>query len=431
MSDLHGTKNNDKNTDAVREPRPSFRAKAAAAAVGNGDGDVWEEFLMVCQLEDKLVVRSYFKNSRTQKKVWDEPPTGASHVQAASATMRHQVEDELKNLQLAMDVQSGNNSHENVPNETDGKNDDKKKSKKGRGIFNMFRKKPKDTIAAGTNKSNTTKKNKHGKSAPIPDGDEDIQRAISLSMGLQTDSDTVATTQQAALSKYNKDRQWQEDQEALEMAKAISMSEAEAQRNGISGISSEPTSTDPSTTTTTTATAPPHKTMMGEEILQRAMLESRRTAPPPINVPAAAAMPPQDDNEVDLLGFASDSFANLDQPYPETAAFMEDSNSSFWEKKMPAKPTPSLETPSKTTTQNKAISFDPYSAAVAAAGNQESPAAAATTTKTAAAAAKMDTSTQPHALRKMDEKQKPAAAANRMIGRMFNKHAVEEEAGIV
>jgi hypothetical protein len=56
----------------------------------------------VCEMADKLMIRSYFSNKRTHERQWDEPPSGASHVIHASETMRHMAKAQLQEMQIAM-----------------------------------------------------------------------------------------------------------------------------------------------------------------------------------------------------------------------------------------------------------------------------------------------------------------------------------------
>lgn len=51
---------------------PSFKKR------GGGDNDVWIEMIATHKKSGKE--RSYFKSVNTRKKVWDEPPTGASQI---------------------------------------------------------------------------------------------------------------------------------------------------------------------------------------------------------------------------------------------------------------------------------------------------------------------------------------------------------------
>jgi hypothetical protein len=107
------------------------------------DGDTWDEYLAVCEKADtrastttrgggalsffrkkkkssnnkkgstssssssattnnnNLTIRSYFQNRRTGKKVWDEPPSGASKIVPASEEMRRMAAIQLDDLYVA------------------------------------------------------------------------------------------------------------------------------------------------------------------------------------------------------------------------------------------------------------------------------------------------------------------------------------------
>ena len=109
------------------------------------DGDTWDEYLAVCEKADtrastttsgggalsffgkkkkktgnnnnkkgstsssssattnnnNLTIRSYFQNRRTGKKVWDEPPSGASKIVPASEEMRRMANIQLGDLYVA------------------------------------------------------------------------------------------------------------------------------------------------------------------------------------------------------------------------------------------------------------------------------------------------------------------------------------------
>jgi hypothetical protein len=108
------------------------------------DGDTWDEYLAVCEKADtrastttsgggalsffgkkkkkngnsskkdstssssnattnnnNLTIRSYFQNRRTGKKVWDEPPSGASKIVPASEEMRRMAAIQLDELYVA------------------------------------------------------------------------------------------------------------------------------------------------------------------------------------------------------------------------------------------------------------------------------------------------------------------------------------------
>ncbi|GKZ01527.1 hypothetical protein MPSEU_001103300 [Mayamaea pseudoterrestris] len=88
-------------------PRQSNRVAANQTPLS--DGDVWNECLSVCEGATpsgapKLMVRSYFRNQRTQQKVWDEPPSGASSVKFASSDKRAKAQAKLNELQTTLDM---------------------------------------------------------------------------------------------------------------------------------------------------------------------------------------------------------------------------------------------------------------------------------------------------------------------------------------
>lgn len=94
----------------------------------NADGDTWQESLagrdnadtavaafifvsmsypfisrdIVCELAGKLTIRSYFSNERTQERLWDEPPSGASRLVNASDMMRKMAKIQLQEMQIAL-----------------------------------------------------------------------------------------------------------------------------------------------------------------------------------------------------------------------------------------------------------------------------------------------------------------------------------------
>lgn len=73
----------------------------------------------------KLVLRSYYQNQRTGKKVWDEPPSGASRIVPATEEMRRMAELQLDELYVPTSPSANN---EDMANNSSKKN-------KGGGIF--------------------------------------------------------------------------------------------------------------------------------------------------------------------------------------------------------------------------------------------------------------------------------------------------------
>lgn len=117
-----------KKPGAVKED-DGFVARRSLHVTGptNADGDTWQETLAVCEMADRLMIRSYFSNKRTRERQWDEPPSGASHVIHASESMRHMANAQLQEMEIAMGA---------VP-DTDKK--ERSTPKKGGGFGGFFR----------------------------------------------------------------------------------------------------------------------------------------------------------------------------------------------------------------------------------------------------------------------------------------------------
>jgi len=102
------------------------------------DGDTWQENLAVCEAAPtspdagKLVIRSYYQSSRSGKRVWDEPPSGASNIRPAPEEMRRMAKLQLTELQVAT-----GHVQDLIPDEAMPK-----KEKKRGGLF-RFKKKDK------------------------------------------------------------------------------------------------------------------------------------------------------------------------------------------------------------------------------------------------------------------------------------------------
>jgi hypothetical protein len=88
-----------------------FDARPSSNRIGNvqveADGDTWQESLAVCEAPStagayarKLVIRSYYQNKRNRLRVWDEPPSGASKILAASDEMRKMANVQLSGLHV-------------------------------------------------------------------------------------------------------------------------------------------------------------------------------------------------------------------------------------------------------------------------------------------------------------------------------------------
>lgn len=212
-------------------PRRSNRVDTAAAI---SDGDTWHERLAVCESattegRPKLQVRSYYRNARTQERVWDEPPSGAARICHATPEQRQRSEQQKLDLQSTLNMIPVD--HE-VP---DGSFGEKRKKKKG-GLFkNVFKKKDKKQVDDAK--------------------DLNLQKAIALSM--QTAA-CGGNDNPVVLFDHN-------DDDDLDMAKALSLSEVG------SGISDCKPHAKPALNEITA-------TMSEETMLQRALEESRLEA---------------------------------------------------------------------------------------------------------------------------------------------------------
>ena len=88
------------------EARPTNRLGKDHKIVA--DGDTWQEMMAVCEPRNykknndgsgpSLVIRSYYQNTRTGKRVWDEPPSGATNIIPASEEMRKMATLQLNEL---------------------------------------------------------------------------------------------------------------------------------------------------------------------------------------------------------------------------------------------------------------------------------------------------------------------------------------------
>jgi hypothetical protein len=107
------------------------------------DGDTWQETLAVCELNDKLGIRSYYTNRRTDQRVWDEPPSGASNINEASEEMREMAKVQLSEMKIVT-----------------GQVEDPDEVKKKVGIGGLFRRKKKDNLPIAARKSTTNKEGK-------------------------------------------------------------------------------------------------------------------------------------------------------------------------------------------------------------------------------------------------------------------------------
>jgi hypothetical protein len=344
------------------------RSNRVSADLAQPDGDTWRERLAVCEGQSGLVIRSYYKNSRTAGRVWDEPPSGASNIQHATADMRKHADVQLNELQFTLDmIPPEENVDADVSADNSGGADDSNKKGKKGGVFGRFRRKEKPK-----------KKTDDAK-------DLNLQRAIARSMADQkggpgSDDPVVYYDPDSPTNMA--------DDEALEMAKALSISESTNPSGGGGGsshLSSE------------------------EEMFQRALEASQRESSG-----VASYMP---DHEA--LLYQSPMDAPMPHTVAATASSMNDSHPDF-DQKMAAKPEATR--PSEL--------FDPYnnetSSQPASSNSMQGGSTYASTTAT------LDEPVSPPRPKMEadgDGKRKPGRKiARRVLG---GKKAMEDEAGVV
>jgi hypothetical protein len=126
------------------------RSNKATNAAVKADGATWKERLAVCEGvtddgQPVLKIRSYYRNHLSRDRVWDEPPSGASEVVFATAEMRKHAEQQMKELQLTLDlIPPDFNSTNNNAVSNGGDSKPKGKIKNNGGIFGRFKRKDKE-----------------------------------------------------------------------------------------------------------------------------------------------------------------------------------------------------------------------------------------------------------------------------------------------
>lgn len=191
------------------EPAPGVyaprRSQHVSSNLAQSDGDIWQEKFAVCEGatpegDAKLLIRSFYRNTRTKDRVWDEPPSGAGTVLHATSQMRNRAETQKQELQLTLEM---------IPPDDEGNDDElKEKAIKGKkGLFGRFRKK---------------KAKKQVETAK----DLNLQRAIARSMADQNHggSDDPIVYYDGESSDVMETANGEDDDLAL--AKALSMSES-------------------------------------------------------------------------------------------------------------------------------------------------------------------------------------------------------------
>jgi hypothetical protein len=360
------------SSTAAAAPDDSFvprRSNRVSADLAQPDGDEWTERLAVCEgAGAKLLIRSYYKNSRTAARAWDEPPSGASKIRHATADMRKQAETQLQELQFTLDMIPPEEGAENASTSSDNNNNKKQQGKKG--FLGRFRKKEK------------TKKK------PDDSKDLNLQRAIARSMadqkgGHESDEPVVYYDPESSTNNLA-------DDEALQMAKALSMSES-SNPSGNGNVSSH---------------------MSEEEMFQRALEASTR------DVPSSGVASLMSDHE-DLLFQAADTPITSDTA---NTVSMQDPQHDL-DQKMAAKPA------ATTTPTRPAERFDPYNAHSESSSHQPASASSMVGAKHVTAAAQESPSHFKMEADENDGKRKPGRSmARRVFG---GKKAMEDKAGVV
>lgn len=344
------------------------RSNRVSADLAQPDGDTWTERLAVCEGQGgRLVIRSYYKNSRTAGREWDEPPSGASSIQHATADMRKHADKQLNELQFTLDmIPPEENVDGNVDADSSDNKGSNKKGKKG-GFLGRFRKKEKPT------RTDDSK-------------DLNLQRAIARSMADQkgghgSDEPVVYYDPDSPTNTA--------DDEALEIAKALSMSESTNPGGGGGGGGGTSSHSE-------------------EEMFQRALEASQREA---ASSGVASYMP---DHEALLYQ------SSMDTPMPHSHMAADTSSSPDLDQKMAAKPEATR--PSEL--------FDPYNTESSSQpASSSSMQGGATYASTAVDPDEPTSPTRPKMEAGGDGKGKPGRKiARRVFG---GKKAMEDEAGVV
>ena len=234
-----------------------FEAKPSPRVGKNvqGDGDTWQETLAVCEAPDgsKLLIRSYYQNVRNGKRVWDEPPSGASQINPATDEMRRMAQLQMQEMQVVTGKVEDTDA---PPSSSKSKKGDSNKPKKGKGVGGFFFRRKKDandskekdkrSIQYKSGSKLLAKNKRHNQSNVDETNDLRLQEAIARSIAEAQGIPYSPGDQEMLLSQGPSSTQ--EDEE-LEIAKALSMSEAEATKkvsanNGASWPPQDETSED-------------------------------------------------------------------------------------------------------------------------------------------------------------------------------------------
>lgn len=291
------------NDDPMKDNYEARRSTRVDKKYSQSDGDSWQETLAVVEIADnKLALRSFYTNLRTKARSWDEPPSGASRILSATEEMRRMAQMQLLEMQIATGHVPDIGASETTP-----------QPKKG-----FFRRKKTSDAASKTNSrkivykpssfmAKTKKATPHMRDETL---DPQMQKAIALSMKTAEDGYSEGEEEKKKTDEpvIRSEITYQDDEEAMAMVMALSLSEAESSR--------KPTSVPPSE----------------EEMLRRALEASQNelvaTAPPVASVP----------QEEDLLGIYDVS--PTQNPESRKLPPKSPPDEDWMNQKMPAKPTP-------------------------------------------------------------------------------------------
>jgi hypothetical protein len=206
------------------------QSQFVTADLTQSDGDTWQERIAVCESatldgKPKLLMRSYYRNQRTDERNWDEPPSGASQIKHATSEMRQKAELQMKELQLTLEM---------IPDDPDVQADAKiEKKKKSGGLFGRLR------------------GNKKEKKYLPESKDLNLQKAIARSMSEQNGLGSA----NEPVVYYDPEASEPDLDGALALAKALSMTELtedemlqqaieasrlESENSGVAGAASVP-----------------------------------------------------------------------------------------------------------------------------------------------------------------------------------------------
>jgi len=217
-------------SNRIQLANPKRSTKINANNFNTADNDTWQETLSVVEgANSTVLIRSFYVNTRTQQREWDEPPSGASNILQASEEMRRMAELQLQDMQIATeggpDTATDNSvaaSAKATASTSTGasavefsRNFFRRKEKKKKGKSPPLKQDSGIHYKPNSRISNLTSKNQRGETL-----DSDLQKALALSLG-GNGNDT------ASACGYKDDAIVHDDEE-LAIAKALSMSEATA-----------------------------------------------------------------------------------------------------------------------------------------------------------------------------------------------------------